>query len=136
MTEKDYFADKKNKKKSAVKVVWVLVLMGIVFVFIVAKFAFSGTFDDVIGGAPTSDDVYSIAKDFVRPTLKAEDADFSDSEYQFGKKEDSVYVIKSVVETKTHSGDVVKTNFEITLKFKGGSKKDQSSWELLNLNED
>jgi len=134
--DKNYLAEKKKKKKSAVSAAWVLVALAIVFVIIIAKFAFSGSVDEIISGTPSSDDVYAIAKAFVKPTLKSGGADFSDSEYQFGKKEDSVYVIKSYVKTKDNAGDEQKTNFEITLKYKGGAKQDQKSWELLNLNED
>ena len=85
--------------------------------------------------APTSGDVYSIAKDYVKPTLKATNIDFADSGYQFGQMPDSVYVIKSYVETSNGSGENQRTNFEITLKFKGGAKDEDKNWEVLNLNE-
>lgn len=134
--DKNYLAEKKKKKKSAVGAAWILVIIAIIFVVIIAKFAFSGSVDEIISGMPSSDDVYAVAKAFVKPTLKSTEADFSDSEYQFGKKEDSVFVIKSYVKTKDNAGEDQKTNFEITLKYKGGAKQDQNSWEVLNLNED
>jgi hypothetical protein len=85
---------------------------------------------------PSSDEVYSISKEFVRPTIRADDPEFSDSEYQFGQKNDSTFVIKSYVEVKDQAGQAQKTAFEITLRYKGGPKTDQRNWEVLNLNED
>lgn len=110
----------------------VLVILALIFIFIVAKFALSGNVEDTFSGAPTHDDVYEIAKEYVRPTLKSSDITFSDSEYQFGKEQDSVYVIKSYVDLAGGQ----RTNFKITLKFHGGAKNEQRNWEVLNLNED
>lgn len=132
---KVYLAEKKKKKKSAMKGVVVLVFAAIAFVAIVIKFALTGSVEDVFTGAPSSTDVYEIAKDFVRPTLKSPDATFSDSAFQFGQTQDSVYVIKSFVQTKDNDGEDQKTNFEIILKYKGGSKSEQQNWEVLNLSE-
>lgn len=129
--EKKYLAEKKKKKKSAMSGVAILVILGLIFIFIIAKFALTSTIDDTFSGAPTQDDVYAIAKQYVKPTLKS-DGSFSDSEYEFGKKEDSVYVIKSHVDLN----DGQRTNFEITLKYKGGVKTDERNWDVLNLNED
>jgi hypothetical protein len=95
--EKKYLAEKKKKKKSAMGGVAVLIVFALIFIFIVAKFALTGTIEDTFSGAPTQDDVYNIAKEYVKPTLKS-DGSFSDSQYEYGKKEDSVYVIKSFVD--------------------------------------
>jgi len=130
MGKKKYLEEKKKKKKSAMGGVVLLLIIGAIFVFIVAKFALTGTVEDTFSGAPTRDDVYTIAKEYVKPTLKS-DGSFSDS-YGFEKKEDSVYVIKSQIDL---SGDQ-HTNFEITLKYKGGVKTDERNWDVLNLNED
>ena len=137
-SQKDYLTQKKQKKKTAVKAVWFIIVLAIVFIIVIIKFALSGDMDvtTLFSGMPSSDDVYSVSKQFVLPTLKGTDASFSEDGYQFGKKEDSVFVVKSAVETKTNSGDIQKTNFEITLKFKGGPVSNQNSWQLLNLNED
>jgi hypothetical protein len=128
--DKKYLAEKKKKKKSAMGGVVVLVIIGVIFAFIIFKFAFTGTIEDTFSGAPTQDDVYEIAKQYVKPTLKSE-CSFSES-YGFAKKEDSVYVIKSHVDLN----DERRTNFEITLKYKGGVKTDEHNWDVLNLNED
>jgi len=136
--QKNYLAQKKQKKKSAVKVVWIILALAIVFIIIVVKFALSGDNDvnTLFTGMPSSNEVYNIAKQFVLPTLKGNGASFSEDGYEYGKKADSVFVIRSVADTKTSDGDLLKTNFEITLKYKGGAVDDESSWEVLNLNED
>jgi len=136
--QKNYLAQKKQKKKSAVKVVWIILALAIVFIIIVVKFALSGDNDvnTLFTGMPSSNEVYNIAKQFVLPTLKGNGASFSEDGYEYGKKADSIFVIRSVADTKTSDGDLLKTNFEITLKYKGGAVDDESSWEVLNLNED
>jgi hypothetical protein len=130
-----YLTEKNKKKKATLQFVWILVLFGILFVILITRFALSGSQEDIFSGAPSSNDVYEIAKEFVKPTLKGEIADFSDSQYQFGQKPDSVYVIKSFVQTKDNAGEDRKTNFEIILKYKGGSKSAPQNWEVLNLSE-
>jgi len=136
--QKNYLAQKKQKKKSAVKVVWIILALALVFIIIVVKFALSGDNDvnTLFTGMPSSNEVYNIAKQFVLPTLKGNGASFSEDGYEYGKKADSIFVIRSVADTKTSDGDLLKTNFEITLKYKGGAVDDESSWEVLNLNED
>lgn len=129
---KKYLADKQKRKKSAMSGVAVLVILGVIFIFIIAKFALTGNVQETFSGAPSHDDVYEIAKQYVKPTLKSSDASFSDSEYQFGSEPDSVYIIKSHVDL----GGGQRTNYEITLKYKGGAKNEQRNWEVLNLNED
>ncbi|MHB8208225.1 hypothetical protein [Mucilaginibacter sp.] len=135
--QKSYLAQKKQKKKSAVKVVWILFALAIVFIIIIAKFALSGDNDvnTLFASMPSSNEVYNIAKQFVMPTLKGNGANFPEDGYEYGKKADSIFVIRSIVNTQTSGGDPLKTNFEITLKYKGGSVSDESSWEVLNLNE-
>ena len=130
-----YINEKKEKKTKALKFVWVIVVFALLFVVMMVRFALSGADDDIFTSAPSSDDVYAIAKAFVTPTLKSTDPDFSDSQYQFGQKRDSVYIIKSFVEVRDKSGEPQKTNFEIILRYKGGSKSNQQNWEVLNLNE-
>ena len=135
---RNYLSQKKQKKKSAVKAVWIILALAIIFIVIVAKFALSGDneVNTLFTGMPSSGEVYNISKLFVLPTLKGTGASFSEDGYEYGKKADSVFVIRSVVDTKTSGGDPLKTSFEITLKYKGGAVADESSWEVLNLEED
>jgi len=132
---KDYAREKREKKKAALKVIWIIGLMGVVFLVIVSRFAMAGS-DDTYDGGPTNDDVYAMAKRFVRPTIKAANPEFQTSGYSFKTARDSVYVIRSYAEIKDDSGGSEKTNFEIVLKYKGGPIAIKDNWELLNLNED
>lgn len=136
--QKNYLSHKKHKKKSAVKALWIIVALAVVFIVVIGKFALSGNNDVnvLFNGMPSSNDVYHIAKQFVLPTLKGTGANFSEDGYEYGKKADSVFIIRSVVDTKTNTGNPLKTSFEITLKYKGGSVADESNWEVLNLEED
>ncbi len=132
---KDYAREKREKKKAALKVIWIIGLMGVVFLVIVSRFAMAGS-DDTYNGGPTNDDVYAMAKRFVRPTIKAANPEFQASGYNLKIARDSVYVIRSYAEAKDDSGSTEKTNFEIVLKYKGGPIAMKDNWELLNLNED
>jgi hypothetical protein len=132
---KDYAREKREKKKAALKVIWIIALLGVVFLVIVSRFAMAGS-DDSYDGGPTNDDVYAMAKRFVRPTIKATNPEFQASGYKLKMARDSVYVVRSYAETKDDSGNSEKTNFEIVLKYKGGPIAMKNNWELLNLNED
>lgn len=112
--------------------VMVLVTFILIFTFIIVRFALTGNVQSIFSGEPTHDDVYNIAKEYIKPTLKSANATFSESEYQFGKERDSIYIIKSHADLDGGR----RTNFKITLKFKGGAKNDQRNWEILDLNED
>ena len=135
-TERNYLVDKVIVKRSALKFVWLPVAFAAVFVFIILRVAISGSGGDVLSHAPNNDEVYTIARYFITPTVKEAHPVFRGSPYQFNKKDDSVYIIKSFVETNSDSGEKLRTNFEVTLKYKGGDKLDKSNWDLLNLNED
>jgi hypothetical protein len=130
---KDYAREKREKKKAALKVIWIIGLMGVLFLVIVSRFAMAGS-DDINNGSPSNDDVYAMAKRFVRPTLQSVAPEFHDG-YKFRIARDSVYVIRSYAETNQH-GETEKTNFEIVLKYKGGPFSAKENWEMLNLNED
>jgi hypothetical protein len=134
--KKEYLYDKAVKKKTAYKYLWIMVVLGIVFVSVVIKFALAGRFDDIISSDPSSDDVYAIAKIFVKPTLRSDEVQFSDSEYQFGKQADSVYVIKSSAIIKDAGGQDETTHFEVILRYKGGARADQNNWDLVDMKED
>jgi hypothetical protein len=133
--EGNYLQDKAVKKKSAVKVVWVLVFFGIAFAVLLAKFAMSGSISS-FNGLPDSDVAYTVAKEYITPTvLSPSSLKFSDNEYKFAKKSDSVYVIKSFYTAKDENGDAIKTNFTITLKYNGGHAESSNSWTMLDLNQ-
>ncbi|RFZ84637.1 hypothetical protein DYU05_03210 [Mucilaginibacter terrenus] len=131
----DYLQDKTVKKKSAVKAAYLLVLAGIAIVIIVAKIAGSGSLPS-FNGLPTSDAAYSIAKVYIRPTVRSNSVSFEDGNYKFAKKSDSVYVIKSSYTAKGPNGEKSTTNFTISLRYLGGNASSESSWSMLDLNQD
>ena len=134
--EHNYLQEKKVKKKSAVKVLWVLAFFGIAFAVLIAKYATSGSIINPFNGLPDSDAAYTAAKEYITPTILSSSPKFSDSEYKFAKKSDSVYVIKSFYTAKDGTGESVKTNFTITLKYNGGHAESSSNWTMLNLDQD
>jgi hypothetical protein len=133
--EHNYLEDKKVKKKSAVKAVWVLAFLGVAFAVLLAKFAVSGSMNP-FNGLPDSDAAYTVAKEYIAPTVLSSNVEFSDSEYKFAKKSDSVYVIKSFYTAKDGTGERAKTNFTITLKYNGGHAESGKNWTMLNLDQD
>jgi hypothetical protein len=132
--QKNYYDDKSIKKRSAVKVVWVLLGFGVLFVLLILKYALAGG-GGFSAGQPTSDDAYEVAKEFVETSVKASSMDFPTSGYQFAKEPDSVYVIKSYVEAKSETGDKRKTDFTVTMKYKGGQKTNKNNWTLLDISQ-
>jgi hypothetical protein len=83
---------------------------------------------------PNSDDAYQVAKQYiVAPTIKS-GLTFAEEHYQFAKKSDSVFVIKSYVTSIDEKGEKVKTNFQITLRYDGGPKAVQDNWTMIDMN--
>ena len=132
---KAYLKDKTVKKKSASKAGWLIACSAAIFALLLGKFALSNT-SNTSSGLPDSDAAYNIAKTFIRPTVLSTNISFSDSEYKFAKKSDSVYVIKSFYTTTDKDGENSKTNFTITLKYNGGAGAETSNWAMLNLDQD
>jgi hypothetical protein len=132
---KDYLKDKTIKKKSASKAGWLIAIFGTIFALLLGKFALSDT-SHTFSGLPDSDAAYTVAKTFVQPTVLSTNISFSDSQYKFAKKSDSVYVIKSFYTTTDKDGESSKTNFTITLKYNGGAGAQASNWAMLNLDQD
>ena len=132
--ERNYLKDKKIKKKSALQGAWLLVIFGIIFAAMLARLAISDSVN-LFNGLPNSDDAYSIAEEFITPMVLSGNVQFSDSDYRFAKKSDSVYVIKSFYTAKDADGDKSKTNFTIILKYKGGPATKTKNWAMLNLDQ-
>lgn len=136
MAKKSYVDNKAGKKKSAKKAAWVLVALAVVFIFILLKFAGNSGLRFSTSGMPTGDEAYSVAKDFVKATVRSSNVDFPASGYQIGKKSDSVYVIKSVTELTGDNGDKRRTNFKVMMEYHGGKQTDMKNWSLLNISEE
>jgi hypothetical protein len=132
---KAYLRDKTIKKKSASKAGWLIAFFATIFALLLGKFALSDT-SHTFSGLPDSDAAYNVAKIFIQPTVLSTNISFSDSEYKFVKKSDSVYVIKSFYTAIDKDGESSKTNFTITLKYNGGAGTQISNWAMLNLDQD
>ena len=134
--KKNAFLDEKaSKRKSAKNSVWILLFFAALIIFMMAKIFFTGSLkSDTSGGLPTNEDAYEVAKEYVRPTLKGSGASFEDDGYGFAKTSDSVYVIKSTVETESLQSDKpLTTEFKIILKYNGGQVSKKSNWSVLSL---
>jgi hypothetical protein len=130
----NYLRDKTVKKKSAIKVVYLLIFFGVAFVLLLGKFAISGSANP-FNGMPDSDAAYTVAKEFIQPTVLSPSIKFSDSEYKFAKKSDSIYVIKSFYVTKDADGEDERTPFTITMKYNGGHAESGKNWTLVDLDQ-
>jgi hypothetical protein len=132
---KNYLSYKEGKKNFALKGVWVLVILAVVFAVILFRFALSNTQLEFSAHAPDNDEAYAIAKQFIKPTIKSNSVSFPESGYQCAQKPDSVYIIKSYAESKGKTDAKNVITFEVTLKYKGGEVSAKENWILLNLNE-
>jgi len=129
---KDYLADKAAKRKSGQKALWFLIILLVVVVGLIVKIMMPQSMTN-FSGLPSSDEAYTVAKEFIKPTLKSNSVEFSESHYKFGKTSDSVYVIQSSVDSKNESGEKVSTDFKIILKYNGGEATREKNWSLVNL---
>jgi hypothetical protein len=133
---KNYVNNQQQKKKFAYKLVIFLVILAIAFTFVLIKFAFSGTNKEVVNNPPKNEDVYTIAKQFVKQNIKTSDLVFPEKDYQFNQKTDSTYSIKSYIESKDESGHKMTTSFVITLQFLGGDAMNKNRWKMVSLVKD
>ena len=131
-----YLQNKAAKESFLLKGVFVLIALALIFTAFIARFALSGSRSDFLNGAPDNDAAYSVAKQFVKPTIKYHKVVFPESGYQCAQKPDSVFIIKSYAEAKDEPGPKNITTFEITLKFIGGNVSDKNNWRLLGITED
>jgi len=128
---KNYKDQKAAQRKTGNKALWLLMVLLVVVIAMVIKIMFANNLKGGGGfsGMPTSDEAYTVAKEFVQPTLKSSSADFNDAHYQFSKSDDSVYTIQSSVTTS----DKVTTNFKIRMKYRGGEPTKTKNWDMVSL---
>jgi hypothetical protein len=128
-----YLKQKADKKKTGNKVLWIFLVFVAIAISVVVKITLTGSLKpNFFKGLPGNEDAYEIAKQFVEPTLKSSSADFKDDGYQFGKQSDSVYVIKSSVETGSGSDRII-TEFKVILQYNGGQVDKKKNWSLIDL---
>ena len=129
----DYALVRKQEKKIFEKLVWLILPFVGIFIYVMIRFALSGGEETIFTAEITSTGVFEIAQDFVRPTLSGFNARFETDGYQYGKLRDSVYMIRSYVDTKSTDDQEIETKFEITLKYDGGLSTNPDNWEVIRL---
>ena len=132
----DYLKGKAVKKKKAKKAVWLLAGLGLIFIFVIAKFAQSAGLRLSTGGLPSGSEAFEVSKNFVRATVRSNQIEFPASGFQFGKRSDSVYVVRSVVELGSDNGGKKTVNFKILMQYHGGKQDEFKNWSLLNISEE
>ena len=130
-----YLQDKAHKKRFFQKGLIAITVLVFIFSIFVTRYALSGSRDDLMNGAPGSEDAYRAAKQFVRPTIKSQNVYFPESGFQCAEQPDSVFIVKSYAEAKGQPGSKNITSFEITLKYQGGNIADKTNWRMLQLSE-
>lgn len=133
---KSYFNNQQQKKKFAYKLIILLIILAITFTVALIRLALSGTNKEVVNNPPKNEDVYFIAKQFVKQTVKTPDAVFPETGYQFNQKTDSVYTIKSYLESRDQTGQKTVISFVITLQFFGGDALNKNRWRVVSLIKD
>ncbi|GAA4913091.1 hypothetical protein [Mucilaginibacter defluvii] len=127
----DYHQLKKAKGKTARLGVWVVIGLIILFGLILFRFTLSGSQkQNLFGGLPSKEDVYEAAKIIVKPSLKGDHVSFSDDGFEFGKRSDSVYVIRSYADVTAEDGSQSRQYFNVTIKYNGGLATKANNWEL------
>ncbi len=130
-----FLQDKAHKQRFFQKGLIAILALIVIFGVFVVRFALSGSRDEMMNGAPGSDDAYKVAKQFIRPTIKYKNISFPETGYQCAEKPDSIFVVKSYAEAKGQPGSNSITSFEITLKFVGGNIGDKRNWRMLRMSE-
>jgi len=134
MQRRNYLTEKEAKRRSTRQGLVFLSMFIIVFVAMIFRLAIrTGTNEGFFDTVPTGDEAYKVAIDFVKPTVKTSEAEFPDSDYQYSKNSDSVYVVQSFYKAPGKEGAGVKTKFAITLRYNGGSSTDAKNWTIENL---
>lgn len=133
---KSYVNNQQQKKKFAYKLIIFLIILAIFFTFVLIRFARSGTNEEIVNNPPKNEDVYTIAKQFVKQNVKTANIVFPETGYQFDQKTDSTYTIKSYLESKDTKGEKTVTSFVITLQFFGGDALNKKRWKMVSLIKD
>lgn len=137
MEKNFYLGTKSQKKKKALKGVWFIVAIAAVFIFVLLRFVHNSEGRIGSRNLPEREDAYSMAKVFLKGEFQSsQQIDFSDDGFSYGKKSDSVYVIKSSYKQTLETGGTKDGNFSVTMRFKGGNIDDQGSWDVLSINKD
>ena len=130
---KSYVNNQAIKKKFARKLIIFLIIIAITFTVALIRLAITGTSKEVVNNPPKNEEVYTIAKLFIRQNIKTSNVVFPETGYQFDQKADSTYTIKSYLESKGSGGQKTVTSFVITLQFFGGDALNKNRWKMVSL---
>lgn len=132
---KNYVESKVAKKKTVMKAGWLLIVLAVIAIFILIKFALSGSTEFNSTGLPNNEDAYSVSQDFIRATVRSPEVIFPESGFQIAKRDDSTYVIRTNAELTGDNGDKKTANFKLLMQYKGGKHDLMKNWALLNISE-
>jgi len=119
-------AKRKNLNKKILKVFGVI----FAFIFIIGYFADKDSPKRPESNMPDKEDAFIMAQGFVRPHLKAPStADFSNN-YKCVPSTDSSFAIDLSVDSQNSFGAMLRSNWRVILKWKGGNIDDNSNWDV------
>ncbi|RYZ97290.1 MAG: hypothetical protein EOP47_22045 [Sphingobacteriaceae bacterium] len=128
----NYFEIKTKDDKYARKGIWIVVLLLIALIVVTVRFARSASSPiSIFIGLPSSSEAYDVSKKFITPDIKGVNIKFADA-YQFGKRTDSVYIIRSFIQN-VYDNRPGKLYFKVVLKYKGGQPTQKDNWEVLDV---
>ena len=79
----------------------------------------------------TDSQAYIISQNYVKEVLKAPaTADFPFADYSHIKNDEDTHTVASYVDSENSFGANVRSNWTVTLTFKGGDWSDQNNWNL------
>lgn len=137
MEKNIYLTAKSEKKKKARNGVWLIIAFAIIFITVVFRYAQSNERRIISPSLPEREEAYNVAKNFLRDEFQSSQrVSFPDDGFSYGKKNDSVYVIKSEYEQGLDGGGVKKASFSVIMRFKGGNTVDKNSWDVLSINKE
>ncbi|GAB3925447.1 hypothetical protein GCM10028827_14770 [Mucilaginibacter myungsuensis] len=110
--------------------------LGMIFLFIVIKFAMNGGNSFSATGLPTNEDAYSVSQDMIRSTVRSPNVDFPADGFQIGKKSDSIYIVRTAAELEDDGGTKKSVSFKVLMEYKGGKQNEMKNWSLLNISEE
>lgn len=127
----DYIAEKERKGKSTNQGIIFLTIFILLFLFVILRIALRSGLDDIFSSSmPSERDAFTVAKDYVKPTVSPSDIQFTDDAFLCYQRPDSVFIIKSSFKANAAAS---KNNFSITLKFHGGDKLNDANWSVISL---
>jgi hypothetical protein len=117
---------KDQPKEAKVATFSIIGVLAIVLIAIIFS-AFSGPTKEQL-----SDKAYFFAKEFVKENLKSpSSANFPLESAGTWSTADSVFILKSYVDSQNEFGATVRSNYYAKLQYKGGDYTDGKNWKLI-----